>query len=109
MRNHNVARLTDAELDRARRELAASLALSRPDSPVRIPIEAHIAAIDTELTCRGIRMCGCGLATDNAAMMDGHLFENPAHEERDLARYQIAGRLGRCRSLAVAGTILACG
>jgi hypothetical protein len=33
MRNHNVARLTDAELDRARRELAASLALA----PARLP------------------------------------------------------------------------
>jgi hypothetical protein len=42
---------------------------------------------DAELTCRGVRMCGCGLATDNAAMMDGHLFEYPAHEERDPGRY----------------------
>jgi hypothetical protein len=87
MRNHNVAGLTDAELDRARRELAASLALARPDSPVRVPILSHMSAIDTELTCRRVRMCGCGLATDDAAMMDGHLFEYPAHEERDLGRY----------------------
>jgi hypothetical protein len=36
-------------------------------------------------------MCGCGLATDDAAMMDGHLFEYPGHEERDLGRY-LAGR-----------------
>jgi hypothetical protein len=92
MRNHNVVGLTDAELDRARRELAASLALARPDSPVRVPILSRIAAIDTELTCRGVRMCGCGLATDNAAMMDGHLFEHPGHQERDLDRYQVAGR-----------------
>jgi hypothetical protein len=90
MRNHNVAGLSDAELDRARRELAASLALSRPDSPIRVPILSHMSAIDTELDSRGVRMCGCGLATDDAAMMDGHLFENPAHEEQDLGRYLAA-------------------
>jgi hypothetical protein len=92
MRDHNVAGLTDAELDRARRELAASLALARPDSPVRVPVLSRMSAIDTELACRGIRMCGCGLATDDAAMMDGHLFEYPGHDERDLGRYQVAGR-----------------
>jgi hypothetical protein len=87
MRNHDAAGLTDAELDRARRELAASLALARPDSPIRVPVLSHMSAIDTELTCRDIRMCSCGLATDDAAMMDGHLFEYPVHEERDLGRY----------------------
>jgi hypothetical protein len=92
MRNHNVAGLSDAELDRARRELAASLALARPGSPIRVPILSHMSAIDTELASRGLRMCGCGLATDNAAMMDGHLFEYPGHEERDLGRYRVAGR-----------------
>ncbi|MDQ2816422.1 MAG: hypothetical protein M3Z75_32430 [Actinomycetota bacterium] len=92
MRNHNVAGLTDAELDRARRELAASLALARPDSPVRVPILSHMSAIDTELTCRGVRMCRCGVATDDPAMMDGHLFEYPGHEERDLGRYKVNGR-----------------
>jgi hypothetical protein len=84
--------------------LAASLALARPDSPVRVPILAHMSAIDTELACRGVRMCGCGLATDNAAMMDGHLFEYPGHEERDLGRYQVAGRFlwDKRRSLWIA-------
>jgi hypothetical protein len=38
-----------------------------------------------------VRMCGCGLATDDDAMMDGHLFEEPGHQERDLGRY-FAGR-----------------
>jgi hypothetical protein len=84
MRNHDVAGLSDAELDHARRELAASLALARPGSPVRVPILSHMSAIDTELTRRGVRMCGCGLSTDDGAMMDGHLFEYPGHEERDL-------------------------
>jgi hypothetical protein len=45
--------LTAAELDRARRELAASLALARPGSPVRAPILARISAIDAELAVRG--------------------------------------------------------
>jgi len=45
----DVSGLTAGELDRARRELAAALALTRPGSPVRAPIQAHIAAIDAEL------------------------------------------------------------
>ena len=40
------------ELERARRELAASLALARPGSPARVPILAHLAAIDAELAGR---------------------------------------------------------
>jgi hypothetical protein len=49
MRDHDVSRLTAAELQHARRELAASLALVRPDSPARVPIAAQLAAIDTQL------------------------------------------------------------
>ena len=52
MRNHDVTALGAAELERARRELAASLALARPSSPVCAPIQAHIAAIDAELAGR---------------------------------------------------------
>jgi hypothetical protein len=52
MRTHDVASMSASELQRARRELAASAALSRPDSPIRIPIEAHMAAIDAELADR---------------------------------------------------------
>jgi len=44
--------LTAAELDRAKRELAASLALARPGSPVRVPILARLTAIDAELADR---------------------------------------------------------
>jgi hypothetical protein len=47
MRDHNVTALTGRELEQARRELAA-----RPDSTARIPIIAHIRAIDTELATR---------------------------------------------------------
>lgn len=52
MRERDVTTLTAAELDGARRELAASLALARPGSPVRAPILAHISAIDAELAGR---------------------------------------------------------
>ena len=52
MREHDVTALTAAELEAARRELAASLALARPGSPVRAPIQAHLAAIDAELAGR---------------------------------------------------------
>ena len=53
MREHDVTALTAAELAAARRELAAILALARPGSPVRAPIQARLAAIDTELAGRG--------------------------------------------------------
>jgi hypothetical protein len=52
MREHDVAGLTAAELEAARRELTASLALARPGSPVRAPIQARIAAIEAELAGR---------------------------------------------------------
>src|SRR5271154_4651157 len=52
MRGHDVRGLTASELERARRELAASLALARPDSPIRAPILAQIGAIDTEMIAR---------------------------------------------------------
>jgi len=52
MRDHDVSELTANELERARRELAASLALTRPDSPARVPIMARLSAIDAELAGR---------------------------------------------------------
>jgi hypothetical protein len=52
MRDHDVTALTGRELERARRELAASLALARPDSPICVPIMARMRAIDTELAQR---------------------------------------------------------
>ena len=48
-RHHDLTGLHPGELERTRRELAASLALARPGSPVRAPIQAQIAAIDAEL------------------------------------------------------------
>lgn len=49
---HDVRAMTTSELERTKRELQASLALARPGSPIRVPIEAHIGAIDTELAER---------------------------------------------------------
>jgi len=51
-RVHDVSRLTADELERTRRELRASLALARPGSPMRVPILAHLSAIDAELAGR---------------------------------------------------------
>ena len=52
MRDHDVSGLTAGELERARRELRASLALVRPGSPARVPILAQMSAIDRELSER---------------------------------------------------------
>jgi hypothetical protein len=52
IRDHDVTGLTASQLERARRELQASLALVRPDSPARVPILAQMNAIDTELAGR---------------------------------------------------------
>ena len=52
MREHDVSALTARELERARRELAASLALTRPGSPARVPILATMNAVETELAQR---------------------------------------------------------
>ncbi len=51
-RPHQVSDLTGPELERARRELAASLALARPGSPAQMPIMAQMSAIETELASR---------------------------------------------------------
>jgi len=44
--------MSASELQQARRELAASLALARPGSPIRGPILAQMSAIDAELAER---------------------------------------------------------
>jgi len=55
IRCHDVSQLTTAELERARRELAASLALARPGSPSAASALAQMRAIDTELAERATR------------------------------------------------------
>jgi hypothetical protein len=52
IRPHDVGGLTAGQLERTKRELQASLALARPDSPARAPILAHLSAIDAELAGR---------------------------------------------------------
>jgi hypothetical protein len=52
MREHDVTALTARDLERARRELAATMALIRPDSLARTPTLAHLTATDIELTRR---------------------------------------------------------
>ena len=56
-RSHDVSGLTDAELERTRRELQASLALARPGSAASVPILAHLRAVNTKLAGRST---GCG-------------------------------------------------
>jgi hypothetical protein len=51
-RSHDVSALTPVELERAKRDLAVSLSLSVPGSPVRVPILAQMNAIDMELAAR---------------------------------------------------------
>ena len=64
-RSHDVSGLTDAELERIRRELQASLALARPGSAVRVPIVAHLSAIDAELAGRS---AGCGVTAKQSSL-----------------------------------------
>ncbi len=54
MRDHDATALTSRELEVARRELAASLALARPDSAMRGPILAHLSAVTAELDRRSV-------------------------------------------------------
>jgi len=58
MRDHDVAGLTPNELEQTKRELRVSLALVRPDSPARVPILAHMIAIDAELAERSADRTG---------------------------------------------------
>ena len=51
-RDHDVSEMTADELERAKRELSVSLALTRPHSPARVPILARLSAIDTALAAR---------------------------------------------------------
>ncbi len=62
-RYHDVKQLTTAELERTRRELHANIGLINPGSPAHVPIQAHMQAIDIELTERaGNRQAGGGPA-----------------------------------------------
>lgn len=58
MRDHDVSELTARELERAKRDLRVSLSLTTPGSPVRVPIQAQMSAIDAELAERTRRADG---------------------------------------------------
>ncbi|HLI36822.1 MAG TPA: hypothetical protein VKV80_05700 [Streptosporangiaceae bacterium] len=106
MRDHDVTMLTAAELDRARRELHASLALARPGSPLREPARARLRAIDAELgrrdqaetavtdqaetpaaaTARQAAFrCACGFAAGDVTALEDHLFTFPDDDHYELA------------------------
>jgi hypothetical protein len=48
-RDHDVSEMTTGEMEGARRDLEASLALARPGSMTSVPIMAQIRAIDAAL------------------------------------------------------------
>jgi len=75
MREHDVTWMTYGELQRTRRELAANLALVRPGSPARVPIEAHMSAVDAELAEH---------ATLTARQMTGEPLPRVTLSEREL-------------------------
>jgi hypothetical protein len=52
IRYHDVKHLTTAELERTKRDLCANLGLITAHSPAHVPIQAHMKAIDAELTER---------------------------------------------------------
>jgi hypothetical protein len=52
-RPRDVSSRTAAQLERAKWDVAISLALAFPGSPVRVSILAEMTAIDTELAERG--------------------------------------------------------
>ena len=51
-RSHDVSGLTDADLERTRRDLQASLALARPGSTACVPMLAQLSAVESELAER---------------------------------------------------------
>ena len=53
IRRYEAGGLTPRELERARRELRASLAPARPDSPACAPIVAQLNAVEAGLARRG--------------------------------------------------------
>lgn len=76
------------DLERARRELAASRALSRSGALSAVTA-LHLGAVEAELSRRqhesasGVLLCSCGYGTDNPIRLDAHLAGNPDHEPYD--------------------------
>jgi hypothetical protein len=53
-RYHDVRQLTTSELERIQRELRANLCLISPHSPMHVPIEARMRAVNAELAARTV-------------------------------------------------------
>jgi hypothetical protein len=88
-REPDVSRQPPAELERARRDLAASLALSPPGALSAVTaaqlsaVERALAARQHEHSSTGILLCSCHYGTDNPLRFAGHLDANPGHEPYD--------------------------
>jgi hypothetical protein len=87
-REPDVGHMPLDDLERARRELAASLALSRPGALSAVTA-LHLGAVEAELSGRqresatGALLCSCGYGTDNPIRLDAHLANNSDHEPYD--------------------------
>lgn len=88
-REPDVGHMPQHELERSRRELAASLALSQ-SSALSAVTATQLGAVERELTARqaehsttSVLLCSCGYGADNPIRFDGHLADNPDHEPYD--------------------------
>jgi hypothetical protein len=87
-REPDVGHMAAADLERARRELAASLALSRLGALSTVTA-VQLSAVETELAARQaesatkILLCSCGFASDSPIRFDAHLTNNTDHSQRD--------------------------
>ena len=94
-RERDVGHMDDTELERARRELSASMALSRSGAVSAGLAAVQLSAVEAEIAERerqsrriagqhatGIRLCSCGFASDSDIRFGTHLNNNRSHRER---------------------------
>jgi hypothetical protein len=101
MRDHDVTALTGHELEVARRELAASLALARPDSVMRRPILVHLSAVTARIRpARGYPASGkaCGALSIMTKRCCDYSFVAHSPTDRRTGE-QLACPRGRCQAL----------
>jgi hypothetical protein len=111
-REPDVGHMAAADLERARRELAASLALARPGALSAGSTAVQLSAIEAELAARegsarriasqhatGIRLCSCGFGSDSDIRFGAHLSNNRRHRELDHPKPPVVpGRTGTARA-----------
>jgi hypothetical protein len=107
-RVYEVSNLTAGELERARRELRASLALTRENSPARVPILTQLNAVEAELARRecpmnltsgqqlldlrdGLRVVLVADRADARVTRTGHAYVGVIEEDHLLGRNVQAG------------------